>query len=444
MSVKLKLLIITAIIAPLFETQNIKAQSVPTPAPAQSQTIVLKGGTAHTATGKIIENSLIVLENGKIKIMTDAYGSRFLPDPRTQQVIDVSQKHIYPGFIAMDSQIGLIEIEAVRATNDLAETGDLNPNARSIIAYNTDSHVTPTIRSNGVLMAQVTPTGGRISGTASVVQLDAWNWEDATYTADNGLYLNFPSKITYKGWWAEPEGIEKNDKYTEAINSIKQLLNEAKAYCNGEILRTQANVPQNLKLQALCNLFDQKQTLFIRTNGAPEIIDAVNLAKEFGLKIAIVGAREAWMVTDILKQNNVPVVLVKTHTLPSNTDDNIDIMYKLPQILVKEGITVAITSENFWDTRNLPFEAGSTAAYGLTPEQALQTITLNPATILGISQTTGSLEEGKDATLIVSSGDALDMRTNHIEHAFIQGRKIDLGNKQTDLYKKFTEKYGLK
>lgn len=189
------------ILVALFST--ISFAQIPTPALPQSQPIVLRGGTAHIGNGQVIENSIIRFENGKITFVGTS--GEFIPDDNTK-IIDAAGKHIYPGLIAANTTIGLSEIEAVRATLDFNETGELNPNVRSIIAYNTDSKIIPTIRSNGVLLAQITPRGGRISGTSSIVELDAWNWEDAAYKTDIGIHLNWPSKFSQTGWWAEPGG----------------------------------------------------------------------------------------------------------------------------------------------------------------------------------------------------------------------------------------------
>lgn len=419
----------------LANTLNIFSQDVPNPAPKQSQTFTIVGATAHIGNGQTIENSVIECTDGKItKVANKTNAQTF-----NGNIIEATGKQLYPGFIAANTTLGLFEIEAARATLDMYETGDLNPNARSIIAYNTDSRITPTVRANGILTAEITPVGGFISGTSSVVQLDAWNYEDAIYKLDNGIHINWPQMYTFKGWWAEPEGIEKNEKYTEALDKLKNLINQAKSYCN-----TDKPTENNLKLQALCGLFNNTKTLFVHVNLAKEIIDAINFAKNYNLNLTIVGGAEAWRCTQILKDNNIPVILVQTHALPMHDDDNIKQPYQNPALLEKEGILYCLTGDANWDIRNLPFEAGTAASYGLSKEKAIQAITLNAAKILGIDKTTGSIEVGKDATLFISAGDALDMKSHKIEKAFIQGREINLGNRHKDLNKKFMDKYNLK
>lgn len=415
-----------------------QSPDVPVPAAKQNKPIALVNATIHVGNGTVIENGSLVFENGKIT----AIGKNLSIDRNAEQ-INANGKHLYPGFIGVSTAVGLSEVGAVRATQDRDEVGDLNPNVRALIAFNTDSRVIPTLRSNGVLMAQVAPQGDAlITGLSSVVQLDAWNWEDAAYKTDDALFMNW-SRM-FKMDWENPSGPRsvKNDKYAERIADAKNLFDEAQAYCQDK-----THTPRNLKLESMCGLFDGSKRLFIRVDFAREMIDAINFAKQYGIKLAIVGGTDAWKITDLLKANKVSVVLKRTHNLPDRTDEDTDLPYKMPKLLSDAGVDYCITSgsgwDSFWDMRNLPFEAGTAAGFGLTKEQALAAITSNAARILGIDATTGTLEVGKDATLLVSSGDVLDMRTSNIEAAYIQGRQLNLDNKQKALYRKFMGKYGL-
>lgn len=405
---------------------------IPTPALPQSQPIVLRGGTAHIGNGQVIENSIIRFENGKITFVGTT--GEFIPDDNTK-IIDATGKHVYPGLIAANTTIGLSEIEAVRATLDFTETGELNPNVRTIIAYNTDSKIIPTIRSNGVLLAQITPRGGRISGMSSVVELDAWNWEDAAYKTDIGIHLNWPSKFSQAGWWGEPGEIKMNDKYEGEVDAIHDFFKQAKSYS--------ATTPQeiNQRFEAMKGLFAEEKKLFVHVNEATEILEAIDFSKQHSLKIVIVGGRDAWRVAEYLKANNIPVILQSLHELPAKQDDDIDMMYKLPALLKQAGVEFCISMDGSWGQRSLPFVAGSSVAYGLTKEEALATITSSPAKILGLEKSLGTIETGKEATLIISSGDVLDMRTSNIENAFIRGKQIDLDDLHKVLYRKFRAKY---
>ncbi len=405
-----------------------------TPAPAQSQPILITGATAHLGNGEVIENSVIGFETGKLTIVGKADAQ--IDNSKNWKKINATGKHIYPGLIAPNSQIGLIEIGAVRATRDADEVGSINPNLRSIIAYNTDSKVTPTVRSNGILLAQVVPTGGSISGTSSVVELDAWNWEDAAYKLDDGVHLNWPRMMRWTGWREGNPRRIKNKKYQEEVGEVKQFLAEARAYCQ------QSSVDDtNLKLAAMCGLFNQTSKLFIHVDDAEGITTVIPLKKEYGIDIVIVGGRDSYRSAELLATHKIPVILSQTQSLPYHHDDDIDQPFKTPKMLHDAGVLFAIGGEGYWQQRNLPFQAGQAVGFGLPMEVAIQAMTQNPATILGIDKTVGTLEKGKDATLIISTGDVMDMRTSNIEQAFIRGKDISLDNKQKALYRKFREKY---
>ncbi|CAN5515861.1 amidohydrolase [soil metagenome] len=407
----------------------------PVPASSKTQRILLWGATAHLGNGDVLENSAIGMENGKITFVMSAKG--YKPAMASfDTLIELTGKHIYPGFIAMNTQIGMNEIELVRSTIDSREAGSVNPSARAIIAYNTDSKVTPTVRSNGILMAQIAPVGGLVSGTSSVVELDAWNWEDAAYKMDEGVWMNWPSMRIYKAWWADPEE-EQQVRNEKQMQDLNLLFNEARAYS----LQPKPLV-ENQHLEAMRGLFTGTKKLYVKCDFVREIIAAVQFCKEYGIQMVLCGGADSWRQTDLLKENHIPVIIMRTHTLPSREDDDVDLPYKLPALLKKAGVEVAITDEGFWQERNLPFEAGTSAGYGITKEEALTMITLGPARILGIDKTVGSLEDGKDATLFVSDGDALDMKTNHVTMAFIRGKQINLDNIQTQLYHKYMKKYG--
>ncbi|MGB1120493.1 MAG: amidohydrolase family protein [Saprospiraceae bacterium] len=407
-----------------------------TPAPKQSESILIIGATAHLGTGEAIENSAIGFENGKITFV----GTADKADKTAfATIINATGKDVYPGFIAPNNQLGLVEIEAVRATRDDREVGFFNPNIRSIIAYNTDSKVTPTIRSNGVLLSQITPQGGRISGQSSVVQLDAWNWEDATVNTDEGIWMSWPRYYTWTGWWAEPGEIKMNDDYNEQVQAIKDYFKEAKAYANA-----QPSDEKNLKFEAMKGLFldgEKSKTLYVRVDFSKAMMEVVNFAKAEDIEVVLVGANDAWMITDFLKENDISLIISQTHRLPSREDEDVDMPFKTPKILSDAGINFALSINDMWQQRNLPFQAGHAVGYGLDYEKAVQAVTLNPAEIMGIEDTYGSLETGKSATLFISKGDVLDMRTCEVEQAFIDGREIDLNNKHKALYEKFKAKY---
>jgi imidazolonepropionase-like amidohydrolase len=405
----------------------------PTPAPKQSQPILISGGTIHVGNGQTLENQWIAIKDGKIEFIIGQQEGRNFPN---YTIIDAKGKHIYPGFIAPCTTLGLVEIESVRATIDNAETGWLNPNARAIIAYNTDSEVSPTVRGNGILLAQIMPSGGLLSGSTSLVQLDAWNWEDAAYKIDEGLVMNWPSPYAGGGWWAEPEEIKKDDKYKEQIQSLTRLFDEASAYAK----KTNA-AEKNLRLEAMRGIFDGSKNLYIHAAYSKAITEAVIFAKKYGITPVITGGEDSWMLTDFLKEHKVSVILQRVQNLPMRTDDDIDQPYKTAMLLAKAGIPFCFSMRGAWQQRNLPFQAGQSVGYGLDYETAVKALTLDAAKIFRIDSTCGSIEQGKDATLFISEGDALDMKTNKIKYALIQGRTISLDDKQKMLHRRFQEKY---
>jgi len=418
------------------------AQETVYPAPAQKETITLTNATIHVGNGQVIENGSVVFTNGKITEVGTGITA-------TGKIIDCKGKQVYPGLILSNTQLGLVEVPSVRATADASELGDISASIRSIVAYNTDSKVTNTLRPNGILLANIYPDGGIISGLSSVVQLDAWNWEDAAYKTDNGVHFNMPSLLSrpqrgrggFGGFGGGPQSNEDPVKRgLDQIEKVKAFFREARAY-----QAEATHESTNLKYEAVKGLFTRQQKLFIHCNIVKEMLVAVDFVKEFGFDVVIVGGVDSWQIGDILKQNNMAVILDQLHSLPQMADDDVDQPFKTPAMLQKAGVLFSINDEDGNSrNRNLPFNAGTAVAYGLSKEEALSAITLNAAKILGIDDKTGSVEKGKDANIVVSDGDILDMKGNTITYAFIQGRMVSLDNKQKQLFEKYKYKYGIK
>lgn len=406
-----------------------------TPAKKQSESITITGATIHIGNGTIIDNGIVIFENGKIQAVADATTSKIALKGK---IIDASGKHIYPGFIGANTNLGLVEVDAVNASNDQREMGSMIPHVRSLVAYNAESKVVESMRPNGILIAQVSPNGGRFSGTSSIMQLDAWNWQDAAIKKDDGIYLNWPNSFSRGRWWlGEPRGLKPNRNYSKQVNDIMTFVIESKAYLNGS--RTNLNIP----FEALEGLFDGSQKLYVNVNDEKGITDAVNFAIQNGIKMVVVGGYQAHTVSGLLKSNNIPVLIDHTHSLPATSDHDYDLPYKNPKLLADAGVLVGIHTGNNsnFQTRNLPFYAGQVVGQGMSKEDALKLITLNVAQILGVDTMLGSIEVGKSATLFVSKGDALDMRGNQLTHAFIDGREISLETHQTELWRRYSQKY---
>lgn len=409
---------------------------------SKKNSIALINGIAHIGNGKVIESCLITIKNGTIESVQSTVGIK-LNHKAFDTIIDLEGKHAYPALINANNVLGLHDAFSVRATRDLQDVGYINPHIRTLIAFNTDNKITPTIKTNGILYSQVTPRGGLISGNSSIMALEGWNWEDAVLKADDGIHLNFPV-LNERGWNDEGGEEKANKRYQEEMNELTLFMNDALAYSNSN------NTEKNLRFEAMSGVFKGTKNLYIHADRSKDILMALNFFKKYSIKKPVlVGAKEAHKVLPELKDSKVPVMLVRVHDLPDRSDDDIDAVYKLPATLQKEGILFCLQTSGDWEmeamnSRNLPFLAGSAAAYGLNKEEAVSAITLNTAKILGVDNKIGSLEEGKLASIVVSQGDILDMKSSIITHAFIAGKPVNLSNQQTELYLKYKTKYGLK
>ena len=419
---------------------SINAQETVYPAKKQEGPVFIMNGTVHVGNGQVLNNTSIEIKDGKIT----AIGNNITPSAGAT-VADAKGKHVYPGLILSNSNLGLIEVNSVRATADATEIGDYNPSVRSLVAYNSDSKVINTLKSNGITHANIVPEGGTISGSSSVVQLDAWNWEDAAYATDNVIHMNMPALFNRPNRFAAflgQQGPQQDPikRGLEQIEEVKVFFREANAY-----LSQPQHAATNLKFEAVKGLFTKKQKLFIHCDVVREILAAIDFKNEFGFDVVLVGAGESYQVAELLKKNNIPVILSQMHALPTLADDAVDLPYQLPALLHKAGVLFAINDEDGQHRgKNLPFNAGTAAAYGLPKEDALASITLNAAKILGIADRTGSLEVGKDANIVISEGDVLDMRSSNISMVMIQGRIVSLTDKHKQLYERYKYKYDIK
>jgi imidazolonepropionase-like amidohydrolase len=416
---------------------NSFAQFNPAPAPAQKKSVLIMNATAHIGNGEVIENSVVGFKEGKITLVADARTVR-IDMSAYDTIIQASGMQLYPGFIASNTTLGLHEIDAVRAQNDVSEVGTYKPSVRSAIAFNTDSEITPTVRSNGVLMGQITPRGGTISGTSSVMHFDAWNWEDALVREDDGIHLNWP-QVYHKHYDKGKVSIEKVKSYDQQLTEISLFFNEARAY---------AAVAQpalmEIRYEAMRDIFNGKKTLYVHADDVKAIGEALRFKREMSIpRMVVVGGYDSWMMANDLKEAGVGVMIRRIHELPALTGDDIDLPFKLPRLLHEAGVKFSFQNEGDMErmgARNLPFHAGTAVAYGLPYEAAVRALTLGAAELLGISENYGSIESGKSATLILSTGDALDMMTNNIIYAFIDGRSLTLSDKHKVLYERYKKR----
>lgn len=386
------------------------------PAPPQKGPIALVGGTIHTVVGPVIERGTILFDKGKI---VDVGAGVNVPSNAFK--VDISGKHVYPGLIDACSRLGLVEIGAVRGTVDSAELGSINPNVRAETAINPDSERIPVTRSNGIALAAAVPSGGLISGKAAVIMLDGWTWEDMTLKAPSGMVVNWTDKKE------EREELEKAFREARAYRTAHEAGNKKDSQFHKADVRWEALLP----------VLRGELPLWIFANGARSIESAVEWADREKVKIVLVGGNEANRVTDLLKRRDIPVIVTPVLRQPGRAEAGYDEPYALAAQLQRAGVRFCIAGG---DERNLPYHAGLAAAYGLPREEALKAVTQYAAEILGIGDRAGTLEKGKDATIIVTSGDPLEP-TTIVEKLFIQGKDVDLSDKQKTLYRKYQEKY---
>jgi len=409
------------------------------PGSTQSQPILITGGDLYTVSQGVLANTDLLFENGKITRI-----GRDLPAPAGARTIDASGKRVYPGLILPGTTIGIVEISAVRATTDYTEVGSLTPEVATHSAYNPDSEVIPTVRSNGVTTAQVMPFGSLIRGRSMITHFDGWTKEDAAVKLVDGLHLAWPRATISTAWWVRDSPEEQKKKMAEERKKLRAMFDDARAYMKAK--NAGEPVETNLSWEAMIPALEGQQSVYIEAGDYRQITEAVSFAAEYGLRMVLIGGRDAWLAAALLKENDIPVIIRSIMALPTRDDEDYDIVYRLPTLLHDAGVRFCIgrsgSAGDSWDGRNLPFEGGMAAAFGLSKDEALRSITLSTAEILGIADREGSLDVGKDATLFISEGDVMDVIGNRVTHMWIQGREVDLDNRHKALYRKYDRKPG--
>jgi imidazolonepropionase-like amidohydrolase len=388
------------------------------PAPPQRTPVALVGGTIHTVANGVIENGTIVFTDGRIT----AVGAS-VQVPANAERVDISGKHVYPGLIAAFSTVGITEIGSVDVTNDTSELGNVNPNVRAEVAVNAESRHIGTTRSNGVLVTLTSPAGGLISGLAAAMNLDGWTWEEMILKAPAALIVNWPNS--------------GSDEYKDDVAELEGVFDTARAYGvrkekgDGSTFRTDP------RWDAMVPVFAGDLPVIVDADDVTQMQDAMAWAEAEKLRIILRGGRDAWHIADKLAEAKVPVLLTSVIAGPSRNWEPIDAAYGQPRRLHEAGVRFAIAGGSSAAYANrLPYEAGAAIAYGLPPDEALKAVTLYPAQFLGIDDRVGSLQQGRDATLLITTGHPLEYSTI-IEQAYIEGRKVDM----MDVHKRFFEKY---
>lgn len=405
--------------------------------------IAITGATIHTMVegADPIENGWIMFEDGKIT----GVGSGDRMFIATTRIIDGSGKHVYPGMIAANTRLGLTEIASVRAMRDYSETGNIKPEVRAVVAVNPDSTLLPVARSNGILLVGSFPTGGLVSGQAGVIKLDGWTYEDMTANANAGIILNWPSvRDRYRSFGGGQTLSE--DDVRRRLDAVDELFDTAEAYRDAKA--ADPGTPVDLRLEAMQSVLpgaEGQKPLIINADSVERIQSAVTWAAGRGLKVIIMGGRDAPLLAGLLKKHDVAVIVRGVHNFPRRNDSDYDEAFTLPARLDAAGVRWCLSPGNIDENvRNLPYEAAMAVAYGrdmgFDEADAMASITRDAAQIMGVGENYGTLEAGKSATLLLTDGTPLEMTTT-IESAFIDGARVDLSNKQTVLRDRYREKY---
>jgi len=401
------------------------------PGAPQAKPVALTNATIHPVSGPVVEGGTLVFDGGKITAI-----GKEATTPENAEVIDLGGKHVYPGLFDAMTDLGLVEINSIRATIDNHETGQLNPNVRAIVAVNPDSEIIPVTRSNGVLLALTATGESLVSGRSAVIQLDGWTWENMALKADAALHIDWPRPQGPRG--GDEEGGPRGN---EAVEPLRQMLKDARAYAAAR--QADPKFPHDARWESLQDVLAGTLPVIVHADDARQITAAVAFADDEKLKLIIAGGYDAPKCTALLKKHDIPVIVGGTYRLPRRRADGYDVAYALPAELQQAGIRFCISSSGRFgasNVRNLPYHAAAAAGFGLPDDEALKAITLYPAQILGVADRVGSLEVGKDATLFIASGDPLDTPTQ-VEAAWIGGRKVELNDRHKRLYRKYEEKY---
>jgi imidazolonepropionase-like amidohydrolase len=350
------------------------------PALPQDHAIALVGGTVHTVSGADIENATVLFENGKIT----AIGTEVRIPPGVER-IEISGKHVYPALIDASTTLGLVEIGAVRATRDLAESGSINPNVRAEAALNPDSELIPVARANGVALAVSVPQGGVISGMSALIMLDGWTSEQMTLKAPVGMHLNWPWMTIRRSPFVQQSEEDQRKQMTENLKKIRDTFAEACAYKKAKEAEQQKGVPYHAtdsRWEAMIPVLEKKIPVFVNANEIKQIQAVVQWVADEDVKLVIIGGDDSWRASDLLKAKDIPVVVGPIHQLPNRRWEAYDTPFATPMKLHQAGMRFCMTDFESENVRNLPYQAAMAAAYGLPKEEALKAVTLYPAQIL--------------------------------------------------------------
>lgn len=394
------------------------------PAPPQASPVALTGGMIHTISNGVIESGTVLFENGVITAVgTD------IELPAGTEVVDLTGKQLWPGLIDAYSQMGIYEIGAVNLTVDVNEQGSVNPNVMVERAFNPASRHIGVARSAGIVVSVTTPGGGLVSGQSAAMLMDGWAWDSMTLQAGVGMIVNWPNA--------------SQSSYARNLETLRDLFAEARAYRQARMAEESgvaSRMDRDIRLEAMIPLFEGVMPVVASANEVRQIQDAVTWTEEEGLRMILLGGRDAHLVTDQLLEHEIPVIITEVLTSPSRNWESFDARYRLPSLLHNAGVQFAIAGiANPANANRLPYEAGAAMGFGLSEEAAVRAVTLEPARILGLDHRLGSIEVGKDASLLITDGNPIEYATQ-VEQVYIQGRKSDMQDMHRQFYERYSEK----
>ncbi len=406
----------------------------------QRAATALVGATVHTVAGDVIDNGVVVFADGVIT----AVGGPGTPIPAGAERVDVVGKSLFPGMISADSTVGLVEISGGAAGSvDSAEIDDINSDLRAEVAVNAASEHIAVTRANGVTHTLTIPRGGILAGASALLRLDGWSWEEMTALSRAGMHLILPGGGGGFFFGPRPSEDDLELQREEALERVDATLEAARAYDRARsAAQAGRSADVDVKLEGLVPVIRGHMPVFIHTAGAHAIKAALAWAAEQDLRIVLLDTGDTWRAADEIAAANVPVIVSAVFQIPGNEDDPYDAMYANAARLRDAGVHFAIgdgPAGPSSDDRNLPYQAGHAAAYGLSPEEALRAVTLSPAEILGLGDSLGSIEVGKSATLVLADGDLLEVRTN-VLRGWIDGNEVDLSSKHTRLWEQWRDR----
>jgi imidazolonepropionase-like amidohydrolase len=417
----------------LFPNRAVSAQQ----AAQAANVFAIRNAKIVSVTGAVIERGTVLIRDGKIAEV----GAR-VTVPGNAKIVDATGLSVYPGLIDSGTQLGLTEIGSIQETRDTTELGDFNPHMRAIVAVQPHSELIPVTRANGITTAITRPSGRLVSGQAALINLEGWTWQEMTVKAPIAMAMEYPRAPRGRGaaFLATQATANIAQLRERQLTALRTKLEDAQAYAKAKEARAADRSlparPVDHVLEALVPVVKGELPVLIIANSERDIRGAIELADKYKLKLIISGADEAWKVAPTLKEKNIPVIIGPVTDLPGNEDDDYDLNFSHAGKLSRAGVRFAFQTDNAAYSRNLPYQAGTSAAFGLPKDEALKAVTIYPAQIFGVDKLIGSIEVGKMANLIVTDGDPLEFKTN-VKHMFINGKPVDLSSRHTKLYDKF-------